>query len=495
MENLFLYTCNELESNLGYLMTDRFASHSLRVLLIVLSGMPLAAANLTQSKKKEHIVVNNSKNITKEAENEKRPVPAAFEIAVDKIIAGTVANLDTANLRMLSTHPIANPVLQLLLELEITRSGKQSARDPNSLFQKLVPDDPLVEGTESAAFINNLVYDTIGSRLLEVIVIHAPGKMFKGLYKCSFRDKLGDLAKNEVAAFVVIRVIERLNRDDLQMAVGQICPHIDALIKRSRTSVITTLIKRCRIREVDTETISAGLEQAYGTEASERLVVMLKISEKPADNMAEDRKRRLNTEDGPKVHGSLMAQCMLKTPGPLQELITDALLATETSKIISIAKDSTASRMLQTALTCQEINTKFHRTFIPHLYGHMGDLATDIVASHVVDALWEASTGLKFIKERLASELAQNESLLRASIPGRAVWRNWKMDVYKTRRKDWLNDTKDYEKPAKSSIELARERYTANKSAGQHKVPQSKGKYSTGANSMPQKSAAIQGKA
>ena len=41
MEDLYLYTLNEFEGYLGYLMTDKFASHVLRVLLIVLAGLPL----------------------------------------------------------------------------------------------------------------------------------------------------------------------------------------------------------------------------------------------------------------------------------------------------------------------------------------------------------------------------------------------------------------------------------------------------------------------
>src|SRR2546421_11464025 len=52
MENLFLYTLNELEGNLGYLITHRFASHTLRVLLVILAGLPLtrqSTANLLQS--------------------------------------------------------------------------------------------------------------------------------------------------------------------------------------------------------------------------------------------------------------------------------------------------------------------------------------------------------------------------------------------------------------------------------------------------------------
>ena len=487
MENLFLFTCNELEGNLGYLMTDRFASHPLRVLLVVLSGMPLAATNSTsvmQSKKKENITIHEGDKPLKKIDADVRPVPAAFQTALDKMIAGTVVGLDTTTLRVLASHPIANPVLQLLIELELKRSGKKNARDTNSLFRKFLPDEPLVEGTESASFVNNLAYDTIGSRLLETIVTHAPGKTFKALCKCSFGDRLGTWAKNEIAAFPVIRVLERLNRDDLQTAVDQICPQIGNLIERSRTNVIKMLIDRCRVRQIDTKAIVNELEQAYGIEASGRLIKMLKVNAIAIDGMAEDRRKQLENHDSSMVHGSLLAQCMLEASGPLREFITDALLAVNISRLIHIAKDRTASRVLQLALTCQEQNPKFHRTFIPRLYGHIGDLAADTVGSHVVDSLWGASASLRFIREGIADEIARNESSLRTSIPGRAVWRNWKMDMYKSRRKDWLNESKGSEANVKSGIELARERFAASKTNGQYRNTKVKIQNSTGANNI-----------
>ncbi len=502
METLFLYTLNELEGNLGFLMSDQFASHPLRILLVVLSGMPLNAvgsSSVLQSKKKEHVSITGGQSIPIEEKTEVRMVPDSFHTALEKTMAGAVAGLDTTYLRALATHPIANPVLQLLLEIELTRSGKQSAKDSKSLFRKLIPDDTL-EGTESASFISNLVYDTIGSRLLEVIIINAPGKTFKALYKGLFKDKLGTFAKNEVAAFVVIKIIERLNKEDLVTAVDEICPQIDTLIKRSRTSVIKTLIERCRVRHLDASSISTGLEQAYGEGPSERLVTMLRVSTERADGMAEDRRKQLDYKDSAKTHGSLLAQCMLDAPGVLREFISDGLLATETPLLITMAKDRTASRVLQTALVCPEQAPKFRRLLIPRFYGHIGDLAVDAVASHVVDSFWEATNGLTFIRERIANELAQHESALRASISGRAVWRNWKMDIYKTRRREWLNDTKgqslDKVKPAKTGIELARERFAGGTTTKQqHKALKARADNSTGANSIPQGTAAIQGKA
>ena len=489
MENLFLYAFNELEGNLGYLMTDRFSSHPLRVLLLVLSGMPLAgveSASLLQSKKKEHVSITGGNPKSSEGDTRLRAVPDSFSDVVGKMIAGTVAGLDTTSLRALATHPVANPVLQLLLEVELARSEKQCAKDPNSLFRKLLPDDLLEEGTESAAFINSLAYDTIGSRLLEAIITYAPGKTFKALYRCSFAERLESFAKNEVAAFVVIKIIERLNKEDLRTALDQICPHIDTLIKRSRTSVIKTLIERCRIREIDTNLISTALEHAYGGEPGKRLMQMLKINETPNSNMAEDRRLRLDAQDSTKVHGSLLAQCMLESPGPLRELITEELLAMETPLLFSVAKDRTASRVLQDALTCSEQSPKFRRILIPRFYGHVADLASDTVASHVIDSFWQATEGLTFVRERIADELAQQEASLRASIPGRAVWRNWKLDVYKTRKKEWLNGAKGQDGPTKTGIELARQRFAANKSTSLHKSSTLK---------VPQRQAFAQGKA
>ena len=269
MEHLFLATLDELEENLGYLMTDSFASHTLRVLLIILAGRPILDVNtkaLLKSKRAENITSTGSAMTAKNANMEPRTVPSTFNDALDRTISSIVAGLDTTYLRALATHPTGNPVLQLLIELELTRYGKNKAKDPASLFFKLLPDDPPTEGTESASFINGLIYDTIGSRLLETIIQHAPGKTFKTLYKSLFRERIGSIARNEIASYPAIKILERLSREELQYAVEQICPLIVSLVERSRTAVIKALIERCRVREIDTQPIATAIHDAYGSE-------------------------------------------------------------------------------------------------------------------------------------------------------------------------------------------------------------------------------------
>ena len=56
MQNMFLYTLDELEGKMDVLMIHQFASHTLRVLLIVLSGQSLDSnshRSLLGSKRKE----------------------------------------------------------------------------------------------------------------------------------------------------------------------------------------------------------------------------------------------------------------------------------------------------------------------------------------------------------------------------------------------------------------------------------------------------------
>ena len=411
-----------------------------------------------------------------------RTVPESFQIALDEMVTGTLAGLNTSYLRALAMHPTGNPVLQLLIELEFLRSGKSKARDEASLFRILLPDDPFTEGTESASFVKGLLYDPVGSRLLETIVQFAPGKVFKVLYRSLFRENLANFVRNDIAGFVVSRILERLSHDDLQQAVDQICPQISLLIDRSRTSMIKVLIERCHIRQVNTQAIADALRLAYGEPETSMLFKMLKPGSSDIGHISRDRKAQLDAQDSDKLHGSLIAQAMLSVPGPLRDMVMTNILAMDTPSLMLMAKDKTATHVLQNALTCRGQPKLLRRKIVQKLVGHMTELALDPIGSHVVDTCYTATEDLIFIREGIADELQQDELVLRESFSGRAVWRNWMIDMYKRRRTDWISKTKGVSQaqepgdwtakgPAagaeKSAIELARERFAASKAVRQ----------------------------
>lgn len=443
MENLFLYAIGELEENLGYLMTDRFASHTIRVLLLVLSGLSLSQSNrrsLLQSKKKESIAVSGAPPVNGASAEEQRAVPDSFGEALEKVIARSVAGLDTNYLRALASHQTGNPTLQLLLRLELSHFGKQKAKDESSILHRLMPDEPLVDECESTTFVNGILYDPVGSRLLETIVEFAPSKTFKAIYKVCFKPRLGSLARNEIAGYVVSKVLERLGKDDLEEAVEIIRPEIPRLAEKNRFAVLKTLVDRCVAREVNAEPIARQMETAFDGPNGFDIARLLKIGEHPLENGA---KADAGSQAQPdRVHGSLLAQSMIASPGPLSTLILESLVRLGSPLALKVARDPTASRTLQAALTSPNSSIIFRRKMIQQCYGHAAEMALDPSASHVVDAIWEGTRGLAFIRERIAEELAENEGSLRESFVGRKVWRNWQMDLYKRRREDWVRQSR-----------------------------------------------------
>jgi hypothetical protein len=460
MENLFLFTLGEMEGNVGFLMTDRFASHTLRVLLLVLAGEPLSDStnkSLMQSKKKEHVTVNGNTNdkedpTTKDKED-RRPVPKSFTEALEKLMTASVSGLDTTSLRALATHQLGNPALQLLIRLELTQFGKSKAKDENSIFRTLLPDDPITPECDSASFINGLLFDPIGSHLIECIVEHAPGKMFKSLYRGMLKDRIASLARNEIACYVACKVLERLSKDDLMEAHEQICPQIPSLLERNRFAVIKTLIARCAVRDIDCQAIAVQLSEAYNSPEGFDIIKLLKPD---TDNTATNGNTAPAPEGMPahiaeeranphtiKLQGSLLAQCMILVPGALSGLILESLAALSPEALQKMASDTIICRTLQAAMTSHNASIISRRKLIQQFFGHIGEMALDSKASRVVDAIWEGTHGLAFIRERIAEELNENEAALRDNPCGRAVWKNWKMDLYKRRRGEWVKQSKN----------------------------------------------------
>ncbi|KAJ5481761.1 hypothetical protein N7475_000573 [Penicillium sp. IBT 31633x] len=498
LAEMFMSVIEELKDNWGYLLTERFASHTIRVLLLVLAGEPVDVTSnesFVASRKKERLEVPTVQGEEKEekSKTEKHKVPESFEPALKKIMTDMVAGLDDVYLRALATHPVGNPVLQVLLFLELSHFGKSSAKNPKSTIRRLVPDESFEEESESSVFIRGLLYDPVGSRLLETMVRYLPGKAFKNLYRNNLGDRIGSLSRNSTAGYVVLRMLERLGKDDLKIAMTNIIPEVPGLIERSRLVVPKVLIERCVVRGVDTKPLAEALEGAFSEDPTIRLQQMLKfnVSENVApqsedhdmdeDNDGKDRKPRgpppmSAAEKAEKLHASLLVQAMLTVPGPLSQLVYTGLLAQTPETIVQLAQEPTSSRVLQQALTSTTSTPQIRRQLTTRFQGHLTPLALSSSGSHVVDALWTATKDIFFVKERMAQELSQHEQELRDSFVGRAVWRNWSMDLFNRRRRDWNHKAKGFEERSegnegaerpKSKLEQARARYAAAREAAE----------------------------
>ncbi|KAF2862182.1 PLP-dependent transferase [Piedraia hortae CBS 480.64] len=459
IEQLLVTTMEELEKSIGYLITDQYASHTLRLLLLIFAGESLDSPKyMSQSGRKEHMAVARSNG--PEAEPKSKTVSKSFDGALEKLLATSAASFDTPKLRALATHTHGGPTLSLLLRLELAHFGKQRGRQEDSILRKLLPDDAAQAEDDSATFVGSLVYDPIGSFLIEEIIQQAPAKTFKSLYKSVFKSRLVSWARNETAGYVVCRILERLGKDDLHEAHEMLIGSLAQLLNLNRVMVIRTLIDRCIAREIETQAIAAAITEAIqGPDDTFDLNRFLKFNQESAEP----------TPDVVKVHFNLLAQAMLLAPGSLNRIILDALSHTNNKTMLAMAADPIVSRTIQVALSTKHASIIERRKLIQHFYGQIGEMALGKYSSHVVDRIWDGTYGLAFIRERIAEEMAENEDAMRDSPSGSAVWHNWKMDLYQKRRKEWLVQSKkqagndgfqsfsEMEKK-KTPLDLARER-------------------------------------
>ncbi|KAG7128970.1 Nucleolar protein 9 like [Verticillium longisporum] len=468
MENLFLMTLDEFEEHLGYLLTDRFASHTLRVLLIVLSGRSLedsATRTLLKSKKKERISVHGAPGAgnagnADEPTNQLRAVPASFTMATRKIIEDATAGMDFTALRILVKHPTGNPLLQLLLELDIALNhksdkAKTAASDKETLLYRLLPGAPmsLANGDSQAAdFVNSVVYDPIGSRILETLLTHAPGKLFRALHQNFFAPRMATYVRNDIASYPALRALNRLGKDDLVAAVHSILPAVPVLVAKARYNILKTLFQRCQVREAGPElaALTRALTAALGNNSKDVVPKLCHLSLGAAAGDEQDDTPKFQQDVQNKAamasHGAQLAAVMLATPGSAAKASQGSLSSLTTDQLFELATRSMPHvAVLTTALAQPGATPVFHKALVGRLAPRAADLALTQFGHNAVNAIIAVGTVPFHVKGTIMAALAAREGEMRESWMGRSVWRTWKGDMWKTRHADWVRWAKEVE--------------------------------------------------
>lgn len=462
MENLFLATLDELEGSLSYLITDRFASHTLRVLLLVLSGRPLDDASvktLMKSKKKENISVAGSAAADEQNQG-LRAVPESFILAAKKIITDSTAGVDATGLRVLATHPIGNPTLQLLLELDMTLNKSEQKADPArpSLLTQLLPGAPqsLADGSsEASEFVNGMIYDQIGSRLIETLITHCPGKIFKTLNHSIFLPRIQGYVRNDISSYPAIKVLNRLGKDDLVEAVDKIAPTIPQLVAKTRFNVLRTLFERCAARGVldEIKKLMKGLKEGCGSQPADLVTTLCCLGDEK--KKSKDVQQLARNQYAIQSHGAQLLTTLLSIPGPSKG-VQEAILALPSDLLVRLATTSMPTvTLLTTALATPSANSLFQKSIVSTTTPHISELATSQFGHNLVNAIAEVPSKGKdlsvpaHMKEAIMQQLSAHEAQLRESWMGRSVWRNWKGDMWKTRRGDWKMWMKEVDVPQK----------------------------------------------
>lgn len=514
MEDLFLLTLDELEEHLSFLLSDRFGSHALRVLLVVLSGRPLDQAgtkSLLQGKSKEYVTVEGASPMGSPLNSQMRAVPSSFTMAIQKIIADSTAHMDAAALRVLAKHPTGNPTLQLLLDLELSlllkakkaaqvnkKDGDKAAEgqeaNETSLLEKLVPGAPASfadEKSPASEFVNSMLYDPIGSRLLETLIAHCPGKVFKGLNTHILGPRIQTFLRNDIASYPAIKVLNRLSKDDLVKALEKTLPEIPSLLEKGRLNVIKTFFERCEVRNATEElgNLLQALTKACGGHWK-YLVPKLCLLDEPEPQ--EDSKKFQQPEAKNRTavisHGSQVASTLLAIPGQPSKAIQTSLLSLPAEHLLRMGTFSAqTAAMLTKALSVPPQVPHFHKLLVAAMLPHVSELATSQHGSAIVNAIvaapsrGENAAVVPFhLKENVMAQLERHEKELRSTWLGRNVWRTWRGDLWSHRRHDWVRWAKQIDPEGERVAAMPKAKVLAEEQekekAGKGKQKKGKGK-------------------
>lgn len=477
MEDLFLLTLDELEEHLTFLLSDKFGSHALRVLLIVLSGRSfdqVTTKSLLQSKAKEHISAQGAAVDTDGLDTQARTVPGSFTLAIQKIVEDTTSSMDETALRVLATHPTGNPVLQLLLELDLTLNGKEKEKTDKLLILKLLPEAPgsLADPSSRASdFVNQMMYEPVGSRLMEMIIMHAPAKIFKALNINFFGPRIQTYVRNDVACYPAIKALNRMSKDDLKSAMAQMIPDVPKIVAAKRFNVLKALFDRCKVRQVTDEikSLVGAICAAYQSDYSclvPRLCGLEEESPLKEGESAKDKKyQKEQVTDKQKAaaisHGCKLATTLVGIPGSPGKAIQTSLLSLSPEQILHLATSSTPTMLvIKTALEGPAYINNFHKAFVTKVTADVVELANSQMGHNIINAIVEIPSKGKersvpfHLKEAIMTKLVSRERDLRDTWTGRSVWRTWKGDLWKRRRSEWVRYVKeaDEEVPVEEKV-------------------------------------------
>ncbi|KAJ1727766.1 Nucleolar protein 9 [Coemansia biformis] len=448
-EQLVLGVVEALTPHWAFLMSNEYASHILRVLLLVLSGKPIedqaSSKNSIKSKRStKYMEDRNGAPVGHRSLSAQRAVPESFAAALERLLSAANGAMSDIIARGFTCSAVGSPVLQLMLELDADRGALEAQ---GSLLDKclmgLISDGAGNENPRRDAAIKMALEDVVGSHFLQKVAETVSPPLFQTLYDRYFGDNLKKLALHPIANFVVQSMFSNAKDGrQLKAMIAQAEPLVHNLLFCRRPGVVRALLDSCvRLGAGYTEIMNAlyrGLGASEAVERKELINLLAFLITYPEFAKADYYQLPFS------IQGSLIIQSIVQFPGSGHEPLLESYFGQDPERLVSWCKDASGSRIIEAIVSSTHIPPKSKRKVLEGYVGKFVDLAADKYGSHVVDACW-AAAGIEF-KEKIVSELVQADARLQDSPFGRTVLRNCGAEQYKRRADEWRQRERNIEK-------------------------------------------------
>ncbi|CEP07225.1 hypothetical protein [Parasitella parasitica] len=456
MEDLILGVCEDIKPHVGGLISQQFASHDIRILLFVLAGRRIDESGdikgQLRSKKSTQYKKENNDAITKSSVHSAptRKVPDSFKAMFRTLTTELAINMSETEVRTLSVHKVANPVLQLLLEMQ--ENDKEGQKAKNILIDRIlwgiVADiDSKEENRDRDAWFETMVRDPVGSHLLEVIVKCAPDAIYRKIFKAYLKGKLEKFSMHPIANFVIQNLITSVRKSkQLDQMMEELGKSFEKLLKFGKYGVIRSLVDASVRMESSqkavVDALAAALHMAEDSHRKEFVNCCMRMwTFEQWNEASEDEKLDLY-----KFHlqGSLIVQGIMKMEADVNAIVTNSFLSQRPDTVYRWCFSPAGSRAFESIVASSNVNIKMKKKIMRDLSGKYTALAKDKFGSHILDKCWAAADIDS--KEKIAAELVKHEHELASHYIGKSILWTCKIDQYKRRHEDWVEREKGAER-------------------------------------------------
>ncbi|KWU45137.1 hypothetical protein RHOSPDRAFT_28944 [Rhodotorula sp. JG-1b] len=485
MTALLLSVVAELTPTLPSLIYDPFASHCVRILLLIMSGVPASSsdpkARGERSKKSAQFRKGqgatfgrnwladdaalakadpNGKGKGKATTAERFAIPTEFRPALREMHESLNA-LDTAGIdfatgnavpsagavagegvRRAAMHEVAGPVMRILVELEAL-GGWVPGGWADRILCGLVTQ---VEAGESSSvgsdlreeYLAGLLRHPASSPTFEMLLRLAPKPVFDALWSDFFEGKLQRLAANAVANFVVAVGVSRVDEVQMQRLVRELkavaTERRGEWIDNFRTGVLRALMESAtRLSACEGEVVDILLD-TFGlhTDEEKKLVVPCVLT---LNRLMYWKKLATGATPEPSTQGSVLLQTWLRLHAPHNQVVLDSIAALPFDSLLAISRSATSSRVLDVLLTSPTVPPRGLRTFIMSLLGHYAVLADDRIGSRVAERCFASAD--VYLKDKIAQSLFEQQNDLQRSAYAHFFARKLELPLWGRKREDW----------------------------------------------------------
>lgn len=459
-EHLFIQMLNEFKPHLNIMVDHQYASHVLRLVVLIISGKELPSttvSNSTLRSKKSKIARKMIEIKDSDIFNRAFQVPASFKTEIKEVCQALTKNQTPNTMRQLAIHKIASPVIQLLLQVEGIVDKDRAVW--HLMFLKENDDkDPQEE-----AFVEYLLSDSVGSHFMESLIKNQGVRMkyIERLYKLYMKERVLKLAKrSSTGVFIIQALLFKLKPGEVQFMLDQIVPELTNLISISEnqnlelsTKVIDASIQRKNYKrdEIISQLFQKFApnynpqENEFNSEdtQAELFENVLRLSSSTLGNTrddwptAEERRR------------SLLLEKLMEYDYSFVVCVWNNFLVMPQDRFFQMCKHGVFSHVVDHSLKVIPEESKdislLRKRFLNVFQNHIVDLACNSYGSHIVDKLWDFTILHNMYKDRIANELASQSHKVKDSNYGKMVWKNWSMELFSRKKYDWKSLIKQQE--------------------------------------------------